>query len=237
MKKILQKTNRKIAFKFFAVLLSLTLLTLFLNSSLEVLNWQNDKGDILYVTVWLLIVSAWLSSGTKLKKQFKHATIWIGLFLLLLAGFSYRVELIQIKNRILSNLVPEYGLTEKQGSMSFVISSDGHFYVRATVDDVPIRFLVDTGASHIVLSPADARKLGIETDVLIFDRFYQTANGTVRGSSIRIGDLRIGDIHLKEIGASVNEAEMRHSLLGMTFFRRLTSYEVKNDVLTLYWSE
>jgi aspartyl protease family protein len=235
--KKIAKTNRKSTYKFLAVLLSLVLLMLLLNSTFEVLNWKNDKGNILYIIVWLFIISAWLSSGTKLKKQLKHASIWIGLFLILLAGFSYRVELLQIKDRILSNLVPEYGLTERQGSMSFVIASDGHFYVRATVDDFPIRFLVDTGASHIVLSPADARKLGIETDELIFDRFYETANGTVRGCSIRIGDLRIGDIHLKEIGASVNEAEMRHSLLGMTFFRRLKSYEVKNDVLTLYWSE
>ena len=98
-------------------------------------------------------------------------------------------------------------------------------------------FLADTGASHIVLSPADAQKLGIETEKLRFDRFYETANGTVRGSSIRIANLRTGEIHLREIGASVNEAEMRNSLLGMTFFKRLKSYEVRNDVLTLYWSE
>ena len=236
-KKNIAKRKSKSTFKFLAVLLSLVLLMLFLNSTFEVLNWRNDKGHILYIIVWLFIISAWLSSGTKLKKQLKYASIWIGLFLILLAGFSYRVELIQIKDRILSNIVPEYGLTEKQGTMSFVIASDGHFYVRATVEDVAVRFLVDTGASHIVLSPADARKLGIETDELIFDRFYETANGTVRGSSIRIADLRIGEIHLKEIGASVNEAEMRHSLLGMTFFKHLKSYEVKNDVLTMYWSE
>jgi aspartyl protease family protein len=64
-----------------------------------------------------------------------------------------------------------------------------------------------------------------------------TKNGTLRGSSTRINDFRIGEIHLREIGASVNEAEMRNSLLGMTFFKRLKSYEVKNDVLTLYWSK
>jgi clan AA aspartic protease (TIGR02281 family) len=77
--------------------------------------------------------------------------------------------------------------------------------------------MADTGASHIVFSPDDAEKLGIETDELRFDRFYETANGTVRGSSIRIATLKIGEIHLREIEASVNEAEMRNSLLGMTF--------------------
>ena len=85
--------------------------------------------------------------------------------------------------------------------------------------------------------PCNAEKLGIKTDELRFDRFYETANGTVRGSSTQINDFRIGEIHLREIGASVNEAEMRNSLLGMTFFKRLKSYEVKNDVLTLYWSK
>jgi aspartyl protease family protein len=92
-----------------------------------------------------------------------------------------------------------------------------HFYIRAEVNGIPAMFLADKGASHIVLSPDDAGKLCIETDKLPFDRFYETANGTVRGSSIRIADLRVGEIHLKEIGASVNEAEMRNSLLGMTF--------------------
>ncbi|MFH2044881.1 MAG: TIGR02281 family clan AA aspartic protease [Pseudomonadota bacterium] len=93
----------------------------------------------------------------------------------------------------------------------------------------------DTGASDIVLSPHDAKKIGIETNKLRFDRFYETANGTVRGSSIRISDLRILEIQLKQIGASVNEVAMRNSLLGMTFFKRLKSCEVRNDVLTLYW--
>ena len=49
---------------------------------------------------------------------------------------------------------------------------------------------------HIVLSPADAAKVGIDTDELRFDRFCETANGTVRGSSIRIADFRTGGIHL-----------------------------------------
>ena len=101
---------------------------------------------------------------------------------------------------------------------------------------MPILFLADTGASHIVLAPGDARKLGIAIEDLSFDRVYHTANGTVRGSSIRIDEFRVGSIHLEDIVASVNEAEMGRSLLGMTFFKRLNSYEVHNDVLTLYWN-
>jgi aspartyl protease family protein len=105
------------------------------------------------------------------------------------------------------------------------------------VDGKPLIFLADTGASHIVLSPSDAEKLGVKKSDLKFNRIYETANGTVRGSSIQISDLIIGDIHFRDIDASVNEAEMQNSLLGMSFFKRLESYEVKNDVLTLHLSE
>jgi aspartyl protease family protein len=82
-----------------------------------------------------------------------------------------------------------------------------------------------------VLSPDDAKRLGINLNDLHYDRFYETANGHVRGSSIQIVDLKIRALHLKNIRASVNEAIMQNSLLGMTFFKRLKGYEVKMGCL------
>lgn len=103
------------------------------------------------------------------------------------------------------------------------------------LNDVLILFLADTGASGIVLSPADAEKIGFKISDLNFNKIFLTANGKVRGSSIKLSSLKISGIYLKDVRASVNEAKMRESLLGMTFFRRLKSYEVKNNTLTFYW--
>lgn len=219
---------------FFIIAALLSGLMVYLNRTFDVLSFKEDSGQIVYEILLVLIVSSSIASG-KIWSNLKHLAIWAGIFLILIVGYSYRHEMSGIKERIFAELLPSKGYQKTVDSISFPVSSDGHFYIVAEVNGTPIMFLADTGASHIVLSPADAEKIGIITSELYFDRFYETANGRVRGSSIRIADFRVGEIHFKEIGASVNEADMRNSLLGMTFFKRLKSYEVKNDVLTLHW--
>jgi aspartyl protease family protein len=109
----------------------------------------------------------------------------------------------------------------------------GHFTVTATVNGRPVDFLIDTGASDIVLSPADARRIGYDPDRLSFTRQYYTANGIGRGAPVRLDSLAIGPIAYDGLTASVNEAPMSESLLGMSFLRRLDSYEVRRDVMIL----
>ncbi len=96
-----------------------------------------------------------------------------------------------------------------------------------------INFLIDTGASDVVMSPRDAEKLDFDLSRLFFDRVYRTANGTVRGAAVRLGRVKIGPIKLKDVRASVNGAPMTTSLLGMNFLGRFDSYKVTADNLTL----
>ena len=228
-----KKESRHFNLNFIIIFVLLLLLMIYLNRTFDILSFKKDSGQIIYEVLIILFISSSLAFG-KIWQKFKYLTIWAGIFFILVIGYSYRFELAGVKDKVLAEFVPAKGFQKKTDAISFPISSDGHFYIRAEVNDIPIMFLVDTGASHIVLSPSDAGKLGIKVNELRFDRFYETANGNGRGASIKIADLRIGGIHLKKIGASVNEAEMRNSLIGMTFFKRLKSYEVKNDVLTLY---
>jgi len=221
---------------FFITIVLLSALIFFLNNSFDVLTFKDNALQMFYVLLLILFVSSAVSSG-KIRQNLKFLSIWAGIFLIMITGYSYRHELSNMKDTIVSEVLPSKGLQKTPNAISFRASSDGHFYIRARVSGIPVMFLADTGASHIVLSPNDALKLGIKTHSLTYNRLYETANGTVRGSMIRMKDLKIGNIHFKDIGASVNQADMRHSLLGMTFFRRLDSYEVKNDVLTLYWGK
>jgi len=193
-------------------------LLIHLNRTFNVLTFKEDSGQIFYEILLILIVSSVLASG-KIRQNLKYLAVWAGIFIILISGYSYRHELFRVKERILAEIIPARGFQKTPYSVSFPVSNDGHFYIKAEVNGIPVMFLADTGASHIMLSPDDARRLGIETDKLRFDRFYETANGSVRGCSIRIADLRMGVIHLKEIGASVNEVGM------------------KDGSLTLYWSE
>jgi aspartyl protease family protein len=109
----------------------------------------------------------------------------------------------------------------------------GHFLVEAVVNGVPIDFMVDTGASHVVLSLQDARKLGFTQ--LQFTEEFQSANGTVRAAPVELRELRIGQLSLFDLEASVNGGPLPISLLGMSFLQRLSSYEVARGRLILRW--
>jgi aspartyl protease family protein len=111
----------------------------------------------------------------------------------------------------------------------------GHFVVDAEVDGTPLTFLIDTGASDIVLSQADARRLGLEPRTLDYSRSYQTANGVVRAAPVQLRELRLGQLQLYELDASVNERPLPVSLLGMSFLSRLQGYEVTDGRLILRW--
>jgi aspartyl protease family protein len=224
--------GRRSAWVFWLTLLLLAGLFLILNRVFDVLAVSEDGGQIAYIAAFILIVSASLATG-RLGPKLKHLAIWFCIFAAALVGYSFRHELARIPASVLGELIPSRGIQHQPRTIRFPASADGHFYIRAEVNGVALTFLADTGASHIVLSPRDARKLGIDPETLAFNRLYETANGRVRASSLRIDELRVGDIRLAGIVASINEAAMRHSLLGMTFFRRLARYEVSDGVLTL----
>ncbi len=112
---------------------------------------------------------------------------------------------------------------------------NGHFMVDAVVDGVEIRFLVDTGASSVVLTAADAERLGYRLDGLEYSERYQTANGEILGAPVILPELRIGDLEIEDVRSSVIRAPLSTSLLGMTFLSRLESFEVRAEGLILRW--
>ena len=112
---------------------------------------------------------------------------------------------------------------------------NGHFMVDAVVDGVEIRFLVDTGASRVVLTAEDAERLGYRLDGLDYSERYQTANGEILGAPVVLPELRIGDLEIEDVRSSVIRAPLSTSLLGMTFLSRLESFEVRDEALILRW--
>lgn len=114
-------------------------------------------------------------------------------------------------------------------------SPNGHFLLEAAVNGVAIRFLVDTGASDVVLSAADAKRLRLNPSKLRFTQQYQTANGVVSAAPITLREVRIGQLEVYDVAASVNQGPMGISLLGMSFLERLNGYAVRGERLILQW--
>ncbi len=127
--------------------------------------------------------------------------------------------------------------TPASNAWQYVVEAgpQGHFVLEAMVDGVPITFLLDTGASEIVLTMADARRLGLDPRRLEFSQRFGTANGEVQGAPVRLREVRVGQFSLYDLDASVNAAPLPISLLGMSFLNRLHGYRVEDRRLILEW--
>jgi aspartyl protease family protein len=156
----------------------------------------------------------------------RNLAIWVAVGLVLVLGYS-------LKDQIGGVLVPSAGTTGPGGEMIFQRGNDGHFHVDAEVDGTVIRFLVDTGATDVVLTQADAERLGFDPAALDYTQTYATANGTVFGAPVRLDEIVVGSIRIEDVRASVNSGEMDGSLLGMSFLSRLSGYAVEGDRLVL----
>lgn len=194
-----------------------------------------DWAQLVKLSAILLVVSSGFLflRRVPLRETLRNAAIWAAIALVLLIGYSYREDFAQVGARLTGELLPSQARQVGEGAVEVRAGRDGHFTVTAEVNGQPVDFLVDTGASDIVLSPQDARRLGYDPARLSFTRQYQTANGVGRGAPVRLEYVAVGPLVFNDLPASVNEAPMGQSLLGMTFLRRLDSYEVQRDRLIL----
>lgn len=169
----------------------------------------------------------------------RDAVLWGLLALVLVAGYSYRDQLMPVAARIAGEIVPGMPLDIEEGksgtpSVRIRKQSDGQFVAHAQVNDSRVRMIVDTGASLVVLTPEDARDAGIGVNELNYSVPMQTANGITTGARIRLRSLKVGGLEVRNIDALVaRPGTLRESLLGMSFLSRLRSYEFSGDFLTL----
>lgn len=112
-------------------------------------------------------------------------------------------------------------------------SPDGHYYMTLTVNGVPVDFVVDTGASQVVLSQQDARRVGIDPDELNYLGVASTANGQVRTASVTLDQVTLGPYTDTGVRAVVNGGEMFGSLLGMTYLGLYGTLSITDGELVL----
>jgi aspartyl protease family protein len=170
-----------------------------------------------------------------LKQTARNVLIWVAAGGVLIIGFSFQNELRDLGLRLRSNLVPGFPTQTGDHELTLSEGSGGHFYVYGAVNETRIGFLIDTGATDIVLDPLDAKKLGIDPDSLTFDRPFASANGIGYGAKTVVESLAVGPIRFSNVEVSVNKSRMGASLLGMAFLKRLKSYSVSGGKLILKW--
>ena len=112
--------------------------------------------------------------------------------------------------------------------------ADGHYWAAARVNKIPIKFLVDTGASLVALSRRDARRLGINTDNLQRNAEVRTAAGRVMAATTVIDEITIDGVTVKNVSAVIMEDGLETSLLGMSFLNRLEGWDVTTNAIIIH---
>ena len=196
-----------------------------------------NKAYLVQLVVILALVSGSVIFARRVRfgEVARNLAIWMGVAAVLAIGFAFQSELTDIGLRLRSELLPGNPVASNPDVVVLSESADGHFYVIGNANGSPVRFLIDTGASETVLSPSDAKRIGIDTEALSFTHPYETANGIGQGAAFTLRSLSIGPIELSNVPVSINQAEMNTSLLGMSFLRRLRSFEFQGRRLFLRW--
>jgi aspartyl protease family protein len=193
-------------------------------------DWAAAAGG---VAMAALVGARLLTRGLEVGKAVRHLAIWGGVVAVLLLAYSFKDELGPVAARLRSAIVPGYPVVTMPGEQMISRDQSGGFFVVGSVNGKPVRFLVDTGSSDIVLSPADAQRLGVDPATLRFDHPVETANGEGFGAPFTADSLTVGGIALDHVPMSINKAPMSSSLLGMAFFNRLKSFRFEGDRLYL----
>ena len=150
------------------------------------------------------------------------AAVWLAV-----AGVLYLV-FDQIEQKRQASLKP-YALSS--GDLVIPRQRDGHFHVEGEVNRQPVRFLVDTGASHVSVSQALATQAGLPAGQSIT---LHTANGPRQGQLVRSVPVRVGNLVLNDTSVAVGLSglEPQQALLGQAFLRHF-DVEIRRDEMVL----
>lgn len=200
---------------------------------------NNDFGRFVTLSAIATMMAAGVLAGRRQwGDSLRQAGLWLLIILVLVTGYLYRYDVMEFGNRLTAGLIPGRAVvtTSAGGEQMLVIHKGvgGHYEADVTIDGTPLRMLVDTGASSVVLSYEDAMRLGINPDNLVFSIDVSTANGRARAAPVTLREVAIGPILRGTIRGMVTEqGRLEQSLLGMSFLETLGSIEITRDELRL----
>lgn len=211
------------------------------NDSGQTFGINNDQfANALYLMPIAALLSAGILAGSRgsMPTVLRQLAIWLVIILCLVSVYLYRYDLQRFGDRLLAGLMPGRAVvvTTQDGAQEVILnkSMSGHFETNALINGAQVHMLVDTGASSVVLSHADAQAVGINPENLSYTVSVMTANGRTSAAPTRLSEIAIGPIVRRNISALVaQEGQLDQSLLGMTFLSTLGSLQMQTDELKL----
>jgi len=189
------------------------------------------------VLVVMIFGATYVLFYKRIGELLRAAVFWSAFAALLFAGYSFRLQLQAIGEHALAELIPGVPMIAQASSgrsVEVVRPREGDFTIRAEINGARVAMLVDTGASSVVLSAEAAKAAGLPVEMLKYDVPIETASGRSRAASVVLDRVAIGGILERKVPALVSSpGDLKTSLLGMSFLKRLESFEIHGERLVL----
>lgn len=187
-----------------------------------------DNGQLIYLLLLGAMVAGWFFMQTRqgLNRTLQYAAVWGIIFV----GGAAAVGLWQDISRDASR--PQLSQSQT-GQIIVPRARDGHYYLQLIINTEPVNFVVDTGATEMVLTQTDAARVGLDLDALNYLGRANTANGEVRTAFVKLDSVSLGDVTDRDVTALVNEGEMKGSLLGMGYLQKWGRIEITGGEMIL----
>jgi aspartyl protease family protein len=194
-----------------------------------------DLSSFLVKAVILIFIGALALAffRERFSQALEAVAVWVVIALLLAVGYTYRFELRAVADRVLAELVPGRAATRGR-IVEFARGTGGNFSVVAQINGARVPFVLDTGASSVVLTQEAAKAAGLPLEVLSYSVTIDTANGRAGAAPVTLDRLSVGGIEERAVPALIAQpGQLRTNLLGMSFLNRLESWEVRGERLML----
>ncbi len=187
-----------------------------------------DTGRLIYLVLLGLMVIGWFvtQGKTNWNKTLQQAAAWALIFGGAIAAYGLWGDIAQ-------TVRPQQTVFAEENKIVVPRSANGHYYLDAEVNGARISFVLDTGATSVVLTKTDAALAGLDVDGLTYYSRAMTANGEVRTAPVRLDSIALGPVTDTDVPAVVNEGDMSNSLMGMTYLQRWGTIQITGNELTL----
>ena len=187
-----------------------------------------NYGNLFYLLLLGGVLVFWffIQNRENLGRKVQQLAAWGFIFLGTIAAIG-------LWDDIRQTALPSQMVYASEGRIELPRAPDGHYYMMLEINGAPIRFMVDTGASGMVLTRKDAERAGIDAAGLPYFSQAMTANGPVQTAPVSLREVRLGKITDTGFPAFVNSGEMGQSLVGMSYLQRFDRLEITRGQMVL----
>ncbi len=189
---------------------------------------EDQIGQLIYLVTWgvLMAGALLLRRRVGMNKAMQNLALWGLIFVGALAAAGLWQD-------IRGTMRTQQMVVGSEGRIELPRAPDGHYYLTLDLNGAPVRFVVDTGASSMVLTRRAAERAGFAPDNLHFLTEAMTANGAVQTARVVLDSVAVGPFEDTRVPAYVNGGEMDRSLLGMSYLNRFSRLEISDGMLVL----